>query len=104
LIIKFDCKKGQIEKSLNKGVKPRRKMMKIMVNGEELKTVKSLTVAELLQERKIESPDMVSVEINEEILAKDAFATTLLQENDAVEFLYFMGGGSTGYERIRLKI
>jgi sulfur carrier protein len=104
LIIKFDREKGQTEKSLNKGVKLRRKMMKIMVNGEELKMAEPLTVAELLQERKIESPDMVSVEINEEILAKDAFATTLLQENDAVEFLYFMGGGSIGYERIRLKI
>jgi sulfur carrier protein len=104
LIIKFDSEKGQTEKSLNKGLKLRRKMMKIMVNGEQLKMAKALTVAELLQERKIESPDMVSVEINEEILAKDAFATTLLQENDAVEFLYFMGGGSTGYERIRLKI
>jgi sulfur carrier protein len=68
--------------------------MKIMVNGEQMEMGKPLTVAELLQEKEIESPDMVSVEINEEILAKDAFATTLLQENDTVEFLYFMGGGS----------
>jgi sulfur carrier protein len=85
-------------------IKPRRRIMKIMVNGEQLEMAKALTVAELLQERKIESPDMVSVEINEEILAKDAFATTILQENDAVEFLYFMGGGSIGYGRIRLEI
>lgn len=78
--------------------------MKIMVNGEQMEMGKPLTVAELLQERQIESPDMVSVEINEEILAKEAFATTFLQENDAVEFLYFMGGGSEGYERFRPEI
>lgn len=70
--------------------------MKIMINGEQMEMGSPLTVAELLQQREIESPDMVSVEINEEILARDGFATTLLQENDAVEFLYFMGGGSGG--------
>jgi sulfur carrier protein len=47
---------------------------------------------------------MVSVEVNEEILARDAFATTCLQENDTVEFLYFMGGGSGRYERYRPQI
>lgn len=70
--------------------------MKIMINGEQMEMGSPLTVAELLQQREIESPEMVSVELNEEILARDGFATTLLQENDAVEFLYFMGGGSGG--------
>ncbi len=78
--------------------------MNIMINGEKMEMCASLTVSELLKERKIESPDMVSVELNEQILAKDTFSTTLLQENDAVEFLYFMGGGSWKYERFRPKI
>lgn len=78
--------------------------MKIMVNGEQLEMGNPLTVAELLQARKIESPDMVSVEVNEEILAREAFATTRLQDNDTVEFLYFMGGGSGRYERYRTQI
>jgi sulfur carrier protein len=78
--------------------------MKIMINGEQMEMAKPLTVAELLREREIESPEMVSVEINEQILAKDGFATTLLQENDTVEFLYFMGGGSGRYERFRPQI
>lgn len=78
--------------------------MKIMINGEMMEMAKPLTVTELLQERKVASPDMVTVEINEEILTKDAFATTLLQDNDTVEFLYFMGGGSEKHERFRPKI
>jgi sulfur carrier protein len=36
---------------------------------------------------------MVSVEHNLKILEKDEFATTALREGDAVEFLYYMGGG-----------
>ncbi len=78
--------------------------MHIMINGEKVKMCQTLTVSDLLQERNIESPDMVSVELNEEILAKEVFETTFLQENDAVEFLYFMGGGSGKYERFRPKI
>ncbi|MCP4338488.1 MAG: sulfur carrier protein ThiS [Desulforhopalus sp.] len=78
--------------------------MYIMINGEKTEMCKPLTVTELLKERDIESPDMVSVELNQEILAKDVFTTTILQENDSVEFLYFMGGGSGKHERYRLKI
>lgn len=78
--------------------------MKIMVNGEQLEMGQPLTVAELLQARQVESPEMVAVEINQEILTKEAFATTLLKENDTVEVLYFMGGGSGRYERYRTQI
>ena len=38
-------------------------------------------------------PEMVSVELNGDILDRDAFATTQLSNDDEVEFLYFMGGG-----------
>lgn len=75
--------------------------MKIMVNGEELEMGGPLTVSELLAARKVASPDMVSVEVNEEILAREAFATTVLADNDTVEFIYFMGGGSERNERYR---
>lgn len=78
--------------------------MYIMINGEKTEMCKAMTVTELLKEKKVESPEMVSVELNQEILAKDVFTTTFLQENDNVEFLYFMGGGSREHERHRSKI
>ncbi|HBG19067.1 MAG TPA: thiamine biosynthesis protein ThiS [Desulfobulbaceae bacterium] len=78
--------------------------MKIMVNGEQMEMNEPVSVAQLLAERKVASPDMVSVEVNEEILAREAFATTVLTDNDTVEFIYFMGGGSAGYDRYRPKI
>lgn len=78
--------------------------MKIMVNGEQMEMNEPVTVAQLLAARKVASPDMVSVEVNEEILAREAFATTVLGDEDTVEFIYFMGGGSAGNERYRPKI
>ena len=40
-------------------------------------------------------PEMVSVEYNGEILDREAFETTVINDGDAIEFLYFMGGGSS---------
>jgi sulfur carrier protein len=71
------------------------KTMKITINGEETQVKDNTTISELLVEREVRMPDMVSVELNGDILSKAAFETTTLKENDAVEFLYFMGGGTT---------
>ena len=67
--------------------------MKIIINGAEAEVAAGLTVAFLLVEQKVKMPDMVSVELNGEILDRHAFQTTTLKGGDKVEFLYFMGGG-----------
>ena len=38
-------------------------------------------------------PEMVSVELNGQILKRAEFEQRILEEGDKVEFLYFMGGG-----------
>jgi len=53
-----------------------------------------LTVSELLIKENVQMPDMVSVELNGQILKRNNFEQTSLKNNDKVEFLYFMGGGS----------
>ena len=68
--------------------------MKLMVNGEAVDFADGLTVSDLLTEQKVKMPEMVSVELNGQILSRDAFEETALKEGDKVEFLYFMGGGS----------
>ncbi len=68
--------------------------MKIVVNGEQVNYGDSLTVNELLTEQKVRMPDMVSVELNGRILKRPELETTTLKNDDKVEFLYFMGGGS----------
>ncbi len=67
--------------------------MELTVNGEMYETNPNISVIELLKEKNVESPDIVSVEINGKILSREKFPLTELQENDQVEFLYFMGGG-----------
>ncbi len=70
--------------------------MKLIVHGTETNLSDSLTINELLVEKSVKMPDMVSVEINGKILRRTEFETTTLKENDKVEFLYFMGGGLWG--------
>lgn len=68
--------------------------MKLTLNGkdEELAGLESITVIDLLT-RKDVNPEMVSVEVNDRVLNKEEFTTTLLKGGDRLEFLYFMGGG-----------
>ncbi|AGB42218.1 thiamine biosynthesis protein ThiS [Halobacteroides halobius DSM 5150] len=68
--------------------------MKIEINGNQVEFNKELTVTELLEDQDVDMPDMVSVQLNGEILARDSFEDTVVTNGDEVEFLYFMGGGA----------
>ncbi len=68
--------------------------MKIKINGEiEELGENGLTISKLLVVKDVESPDMVSVQHNGEIIDRQNYETTAIQENDELDFLYFMGGG-----------
>ena len=67
--------------------------MKITVAGEKKEVADGLTVAALIEQEKIETPQYVTVSVNEEFLESGTFESTVLKEGDEVEFLYFMGGG-----------
>jgi sulfur carrier protein len=67
--------------------------MNLVVNGKETNITDSLTVSQLLVQEKVKMPDMVSVELNGQILRKAKFEEIILKDGDKVEFLYFMGGG-----------
>ena len=68
--------------------------MVITVNGKAVSLEKELTVKELLLVQKVEMPDYVTVQLNDEFIPRDDFETLTIREGDAVEFLYFMGGGA----------
>lgn len=69
--------------------------MDIKINGEfEQFEINELSILNLLEIKKVESPDMVSVQLNGEFIDKKKYSTTVILENDGVEFLYFMGGGA----------
>ena len=71
--------------------------MKLVINGKEIDSKESLSVSELLMEQNIKKPEMVSVELNGNILRQTEFENTNLKEGDKIEVLYFMGGGNGTY-------
>lgn len=67
--------------------------MKVKINGSEIALEAALTVKELLVVQKVEMPDYVTVQINDEFVASADFDTTVVKDGDEIEFLYYMGGG-----------
>ncbi len=68
--------------------------MIITVAGEKKEYSEGMNVSELIEKEDIENAEYVTVTINDEFVNREDFPTTVLKENDAVEFLYFMGGGA----------
>ena len=67
--------------------------MTIIVSGTK-KTVKDgLTIAELIAQEQVQTPQYVTVSVNNEFAKSQDFQTQTLKEGDSVEFHYFMGGG-----------
>jgi len=67
--------------------------IRIKINGKQEQVADNLSVGKLLAEKEIE-PRMVSVELNGDIIDREAFDGTQLSEGDTLELLFFMGGGS----------
>lgn len=69
--------------------------MRVMINGEpETIDEKDVSISRLLAIKQVESPDMVSVQLNGKIVARQQYDQQLLAADDEIEFLYFMGGGA----------
>ena len=66
--------------------------MNIVLNGEEINIADNLNVMELIELYEL-SASKVAVERNLEIVLKSAYETTMLNENDKVEIVHFIGGG-----------
>ena len=67
--------------------------MVITVAGEKKEVKDAITVEELIVQEDVETPQYVTVSVNDDFIDKAEFETYALKEGDSVEFLYFMGGG-----------
>ena len=67
--------------------------MVITVAREKKEVKDGLTLPELIVQENVEMPEYVTVSINDEFVASEDKATTVLKDGDNIEFLYFMGGG-----------
>lgn len=70
--------------------------MRLIVNGQDTETI-SVTVLQLLHEMDI-MPERVAVELNLKVVRRADFERQSLCEGDAVEIVYFVGGGEARAE------
>ncbi len=67
--------------------------IKITLNGKENEVRAGMTVSDLLLKWKVR-PELVTVEINENILQKLEYDGTEIKAGDHIELVFYMGGGS----------
>ncbi len=65
----------------------------MQVNGKEYALKENRSLVELLRELKVD-PNRIVVEINYEIVNREDIEGRLLNEDDSIEIISFMGGGS----------
>jgi sulfur carrier protein len=68
--------------------------MFLVINGEKHEfTEEAWNISRVLEKINVHRPETVAVQVNGEFVANEAYESTRLNDNDQVEFLYFMGGG-----------
>ena len=67
--------------------------MKLHINGDERSFDSPLTLAALVEILGMKS-DRVAVELNLDIVPRDRWAATPLNDGDRLEIVHFVGGGS----------
>ncbi len=65
--------------------------MQVTINGKP-ETIPGGTILEILKAKDV-SPQMVAVELNSKVLERDELASTAVKDGDAIELLFYMGGG-----------
>ena len=73
-------------------------MAKIIVNGEAQEVKLPISLTELIRKNNVLQPEMVSVQVNDDFVDRDEWDKVSIKEGDAVDFLYFMGGGDIKFK------
>ena len=66
--------------------------MTIYLNGKKEEVEEGMSIPKFIEIKKIR-PEVVTVELNNEIIEKTKYQETVLKPNDRLEFVYYMGGG-----------
>lgn len=64
----------------------------VTINGHSIKLNAGITIADYLAQNDYQT-DRIAVELNEAILPKDSYASTILKDGDVLEIVNFVGGG-----------
>jgi thiamine biosynthesis protein ThiS len=67
--------------------------LRININGEPREVKDNLSLPELISSLNLR-PEQIAIELNQIVIRRAQWQTTALRENDKVEIVHFVGGGS----------
>lgn len=67
--------------------------MKLLINGEDREFNSPLSLASLVEQLGMKT-DRVAIELNRNIVARERWAETTLNDGDRLEIVQFVGGGT----------
>ena len=80
-----------------------REGVQVQINGEEREVPVNWTIDDLLGDLGLRR-DQVAVELNREILKRDAWSSRVIRLGDEIEIVHFVGGGEVNLMSDKLKI
>lgn len=66
--------------------------MNLRINAEDREVVDNLSLRELVTQLDL-TPEHIAIELNQNVVRRADWPSTVLKENDRVEIVYFVGGG-----------
>ena len=70
--------------------------MIILLNGKKEEAKDGVTISGLLKDRNIRE-EVVTVELNDDIVERPKYNVTFIKDRDKIEFVYYMGGGAHAF-------
>jgi thiamine biosynthesis protein ThiS len=67
--------------------------LNLRINGEDHEVVENTSLRELVIQLKL-TPERIAIEVNQKVVRRPDWATTLLKEDDRIEIVHFVGGGA----------
>jgi thiamine biosynthesis protein ThiS len=66
--------------------------MRVTLNGESRELTDGITVADLVAQLEL-TRRRIAIEINRDLVPRDAFDERMLEDGDVIEIVHFIGGG-----------
>lgn len=66
--------------------------LRIQVNGEPREVNDGSSLPELIAELQLK-PQQIAIELNQQVIRRAKWATTMLRDGDRIEIVHFVGGG-----------
>jgi thiamine biosynthesis protein ThiS len=69
--------------------------LQVRINGETRDLADRSTLSDLIDELSL-APQRIAIEVNQQIVRRDEWPQTVLNDGDRIEIVHFVGGGATG--------